>query len=82
MLLGINNRDLGTMRTDLSHTTRLVDLVEDKRILVSESGIREKADLDRLRTAGVRIVLVGESLMAEEDPGAALAALLGRTPEA
>lgn len=80
MLLGINNRDLSTMKTDLNHTIRLVDLVEDKRILVSESGIREKADLDRLRAAGVRIALVGESLMAEPDPGAALARLLGRAP--
>ncbi len=79
MLLGINNRDLATMKTDLNHTIRLVDLVEDKRILVSESGIRTKADLDRLRAAGVRIALVGESLMAEADPGAALAQLLGRS---
>ena len=81
MLLGINNRDLTTMATDLNHTIRLADFVEERRILVSESGIQEKADLDRLRAVGVRIALVGESLMREEDPGAALARLLGRTPE-
>ncbi|MBL0928049.1 MAG: indole-3-glycerol phosphate synthase TrpC [Phycisphaerales bacterium] len=75
-LLGINNRDLSSMTTDLNHTLRLVDLVEDPATLVSESGIRTPDDLRRLREAGVRIVLVGESLMREADPGAALARLL------
>jgi indole-3-glycerol phosphate synthase len=75
-LLGINNRDLSTMTVDVAHTLRLADLVEDKTILVSESGIRTPADLKRLRDAGVRIVLVGEHLMKQPDPGAALAALL------
>lgn len=79
-LLGINNRDLSTMTTDLAHTLRLVDLVDDTRVLVSESGIRTRDDLKRLRDAGVRIVLVGEHLMRQEDPGAALADLLGREP--
>lgn len=81
MLLGINNRDRETMQVDLNHTIRLVDFVEDKHILVSESGIKDKSDIDKLRTAGVRIVLVGESLMRAEDPGAALATLLGRQPK-
>ena len=81
MLLGINNRDLATMTVDLNHSIRLADLAEDKSIVVSESGIREKADLDRLRVAGIRNVLVGESLMREEDPGAALARLLGHAPD-
>lgn len=75
-LLGINNRDLRTMTVDLNHTLRLVDMVEDRSILVSESGIAAPGDLARLRQAGVRIVLVGESLMREESPGAALARLL------
>jgi indole-3-glycerol phosphate synthase len=79
-LLGINNRDLRTMETDVAHTLRLVDLVEDPRTLVSESGIRTHDDLIRLRRQGVRIVLVGESLMREDDPGAALARLLERKP--
>jgi len=77
-LLGINNRDLSTMTTDLGHTLRLADLVDDTSVLVSESGIRTPADLERLRQAGVRIALVGESLMRQEDPGRALAVLLGR----
>jgi indole-3-glycerol phosphate synthase len=76
MLLGINNRDLTTMTTDLAHTLRLVDMVEDRSILVSESGIKENADLKKLHKADVRIVLVGESLMRDEDPGAALKVLL------
>ncbi|TVQ61210.1 MAG: indole-3-glycerol phosphate synthase TrpC [Phycisphaerales bacterium] len=80
-LLGINNRDLSTMQTDLGHTLRLADLVEDRAVLVSESGIRTAEDLARLRSHGVRIALVGESLMREPSPGAALAALLGRAPK-
>ncbi|MEM7629725.1 MAG: indole-3-glycerol phosphate synthase TrpC [Planctomycetota bacterium] len=75
-LLGINNRDLATMTTDLAHTTRLVDLVDDRSVLVSESGIKTPADLARLRRDGVRIALVGEHLMRHEDPGAALTELL------
>lgn len=77
-LLGINNRDLASMTTDVAHTLRLVDLVDDPSVLVSESGIRTPEDLRRLGAVGVRTVLVGESLMREEDPGAALARLLVR----
>ncbi|MEZ6243902.1 MAG: indole-3-glycerol phosphate synthase TrpC [Phycisphaerales bacterium] len=78
-LLGINNRDLESMTTDLNHTLRLVDLVEDTSVLVAESGISTPEDLTRLRRAGVKIVLVGESLMRTEQPGEALSALLGRS---
>lgn len=75
-LLGINNRDLTTMTVDLSHTLRLADLVEDRTTLVSESGITSREDLLKLRSVGVRIALVGEHLMRQDDPGAALADLL------
>ena len=75
-LLGVNNRDLSTMITDLAHTFRVLDLVEDPRVLVSESGIRTADDLRRLREHGINIALVGEHLMREPDPGAALADLL------
>jgi indole-3-glycerol phosphate synthase len=79
-LLGINNRDLTRMETDLGNTSRLVeavgDLIEDRSILVGESGIRTPADLERLRETDVRIVLVGEHLMSQPDPGEALEALL------
>ena len=79
-LLGINNRDLATMGVDLGHTLRLVDLVDDRRVLVSESGIRTPDDLARLAAEDVRIVLVGEHLMRQPSPGHALAELLGTTP--
>jgi indole-3-glycerol phosphate synthase len=75
-LLGINNRDLSSMHVDLNHTLRLLDLVDDPTILVSESGIKTRADLDRLHASGVKIVLVGEHLMRQPDPGAALDTLM------
>ncbi len=75
-LLGVNNRDLATMTTDLAHTFRMLDLVEDPRVLVSESGIRTGEDLVRLREHGINIALVGENLMREPDPGVALAEML------
>jgi indole-3-glycerol phosphate synthase len=83
-LLGINNRDLHTMETDINHTLRMVELVENTQVLVSESGIRGPEDLRRLRRAGVHIVLVGEHLMRQPDPGEALRQLLsnGTAPPA
>ena len=76
-LLGINNRDLTNMTTDLAHTLRLLDLVEDTSILVSESGIRSRQDVQRLRDAGVHRILVGEHLMRQPDVGQALRELIG-----
>jgi indole-3-glycerol phosphate synthase len=78
-LLGINNRDLGSQKVDVNHTLRLLDMVDDPRVLVSESGIRSNKDVTWLRHHGVRILLVGEQLMRAPDPGAALAELIGRT---
>jgi len=75
-LLGINNRDLSTMKTDLAHTLRMAELVDDPTVLVTESGIGSMEDLRRLRKVGVRIALIGESLMREEDPGKALRTLI------
>jgi indole-3-glycerol phosphate synthase len=66
-LLGINNRDLRKMKTDLGTTLRLAELVEDRSVLVSESGIHTPADIKRLVGAGVSAVLVGESLMRSDD---------------
>ncbi|MFO0827579.1 MAG: indole-3-glycerol phosphate synthase TrpC [Phycisphaerales bacterium] len=76
-LLGINNRDLATMTTSLAHTFRLVELVENRDVLVSESGIGTREDLRKLREHGVNIALVGERLMKEPDPEKALRMLLG-----
>jgi len=75
-LLGINNRDLKTMTTDLSHTLRLMDMVENHEILVAESGIKTPDDVARLRRAGVNRILVGEHLMRQSDAGAALRELM------
>ena len=69
-LLGINNRDLRTFKTDLGTTLRLAELVEDRGVLVSESGIHTSADVAKLADSGVRAVLVGESLMRSNDIGA------------
>jgi indole-3-glycerol phosphate synthase len=76
-LIGVNNRDLRTFETRLEHTLELAAQVPPDRCLVSESGIRTRSDIDRLRGVGVRAVLVGESLMRAPDIGAALAALIG-----
>ncbi len=76
-LLGINNRDLKTMTTDLSHTLDLLGEVPDKDILVSESGIKTHDDIKRLQAAGVHRVLVGEHLMRQPDIGKALRELIG-----
>ena len=75
-LLGINNRNLRTMTTDIAHTLELLGEVPDKGVLVSESGIREHADVAELLKHGVYRVLVGESLMKRDDPGAALRELI------
>jgi indole-3-glycerol phosphate synthase len=76
-LLGINNRDLRTMETDIAHTIRMADMIEEKRVLVSESGIKSHKDIVKLGHAGVRIVLVGEHLLKQGDPGKALRELIG-----
>lgn len=78
-LLGINNRDLRTMTTDVGHTIRMLDMIEDKRIIVSESGIRSADDLAKLRRHGVFIALVGEYLLKQPDPEKALRDLLKPT---
>ena len=66
-LLGINNRDLRTFKTDLGTTMRMADLVADKDVLVSESGINDQDDVRKLANEGVRAALVGESLMRADD---------------
>jgi indole-3-glycerol phosphate synthase len=80
-IVGINNRDLDTMTVSLDTTTRLAHLVPNDVVLVAESGIQTRADIDRLATAGARAFLVGASLLAADDPGAHLRDLTGRTEE-
>ncbi len=76
-LIGINNRDLRTFVTDLATTERLAQLVPGNRLIVAESGIHRRVDVERLLRAGARAFLVGESLMREADIGAKLGELLG-----
>jgi indole-3-glycerol phosphate synthase len=76
-LIGINNRDLRTLKTDLATTMELAPLVPPDRFLVAESGIRDSDDLRRLSAVGPNCYLVGESLMRQDDVAAAVRALLG-----
>ena len=77
-LLGINNRNLKTFVTDLDHSIDLMERVPKQTLLVSESGIRDRKDVVRLQQAGVRGILVGETLMRSEDIGAKVDELLGK----
>jgi indole-3-glycerol phosphate synthase len=76
-LLGINNRDLNSFRTDLGVTLRLAELVADRNVLVSESGIHQRQDVKKLADAGVAAALVGESLMRSHDVAAAIREMFG-----
>ncbi len=78
-LIGINNRDLKTLRTSLEITEELAPHVPSDRFLIAESGIRTHADVRRLADAGAHCFLVGESLLRQPDVGEATRALLGKT---
>lgn len=76
-LIGINNRDLKIMKTDLATTGRLAAMDHDGRRIISESGIGDRADLARLWADGARGFLVGERLMRERDVQQATSQLIG-----
>ena len=71
-LIGVNNRNLRSFEVSLDTTLALKDAVPRDRTLVTESGIATRADVARMREAGVETFLIGESFMRETDPGAAL----------
>ena len=79
-MIGINNRNLKTLQTDLATTERLAPEVPADRLVVAESGIRRPEDLERLAAAGARCFLVGETLMREPDLAAATRHLLRLPP--
>lgn len=76
-LVGVNNRDLRTFETDLNHTLRLRELIPTDRLVVGESGIRSSSDVATLGRAGIKAILVGESLMRQPDIGLAVRNLIG-----
>lgn len=71
-LVGINNRDLRTLDTQLNTTYDLLPEIPNETIVVTESGIHERAQVAALRARGVNAFLVGEAFMRDPDPGAAL----------
>ncbi len=79
-LVGVNNRDLRTFVTNLDHTLELAAELPTGICLISESGIRTRADVERLASAGVRAILVGETLVRAADPGATIRELRGLGP--
>lgn len=76
-IIGVNNRDLDTMEISLETTERLGRLIPDDVIVVSESGIQRRSDIDSLARSGASVFLVGGSLLASADPGALLRELAG-----
>lgn len=76
-LIGVNNRNLATFETSLETFERLAPRFSGTRFAVAESGIATQADVDRVRAAGARAVLVGESLMRQADVAAAARSLMG-----
>ncbi len=76
-VIGVNNRDLRSFAVDLATTERLAAMVPADRVLVAESGVHTRADVERLAAAGADAVLVGTTLMRADDPGEALEELTG-----
>ncbi len=80
-LIGINNRDLRTLKVDISLTEKLAPLARKEATLVSESGIHSYADVLRVKKAGVKGVLIGEHLMRQKDIVSAVRSLMGERGE-
>lgn len=74
-LLGVNNRDLRSFKVSLDTTLALQSTVPESKLLVTESGILKRADVERMQASGIHAFLVGEAMMRAEDPGAALSEL-------
>ncbi|MFC1901072.1 indole-3-glycerol phosphate synthase TrpC [Chloroflexota bacterium] len=75
-IIGINNRDLTTFNVDIETTRKLRPLIPEDRIVVSESGIKTRQDMEKLRSWGVDAVLIGEAFMASDDIASAMKELL------
>jgi len=77
-VLGINNRDLTTMQVDLNTTSRLAGLLDGKEELVAESGVKSRADVEKLKAVGVQAVLIGQTLCESPDIAAKYREIFGR----
>lgn len=71
-IMGVNNRDLRTFKTDVNHTLSLLSSIPQNTVVISESGVRKKDDINRLAHFGVKGVLVGETLMLDKNPAQAI----------
>lgn len=80
-LIGINNRDLTTLKTDLSVSMKLIQEIPEGAVVISESGIRTPDQVKQLQDAGFDGILVGEHLLKQEDPGIALKVLMSEVWE-
>jgi indole-3-glycerol phosphate synthase len=76
-LIGINNRDLKTFTTDLAVTLRVAKRIPADKLIVSESGIHQRADVVRLIEVGIHAMLIGESLIRADDMGNKIRELRG-----
>ena len=76
-LIGVNNRDLDTFRTDIATSVRLAALFEAHHVGVAESGIKTRDDIEKIRKAGIHNFLIGESLVRSPDTQAFLKSLMG-----
>jgi tryptophan synthase beta chain/phosphoribosylanthranilate isomerase len=79
-LVGVNNRDLAALRTDLGRGERLLPLLPPGIVRVAESGLYTPADVERLQRAGADAFLIGHALLDSADPGDTVAVLAGRRP--
>lgn len=79
-IIGINNRNLKDFTTDLKNTEKLIKYIPEDKIVISESGIQSREDMDYLKALGVRGVLIGESLMRAQNIGDKLGELRGGRP--
>lgn len=77
-IVGVNNRNLKTMTTDLNHCIELRKQIPPDILMVGESGIHSRDDVERLQDAGIHAILVGETLMKSPDIGSKVDDLLGR----
>lgn len=78
IIIGVNNRDLSTFKTDIGVSIELKPFIPNDRIAISESGIERRKDIETLERIGYRGFLIGESLLREKDMGKKLKELLGR----